>query len=257
MKTYTVQELAKLAGVSVRTLHYYDQIGLLSPEFRSPNGYRHYSATAIVRLQQIMFFRELDFSLADIKQIMSRPDFNLLEALEQHRTLLKKRRERLEELLGTVDRTVKELKGEAKMSIKDYYKGFSDEQIEKYRREVRERWGEAVLEQSETRVMKMGKQRFAALQAEGGKIFQALADNMDKRYDAPEVQAQVKKWRAWLEHFHHYSDEAALELGRMYSQHPDFKAFYDKIKPGLAEYFTQAIEYYGRKNHQGGGHPER
>jgi hypothetical protein len=138
---------------------------------------------------------------------------------------------------------VKQLKGEKKMSIKDYYKGFSDEQVEKYRKEVRERWGEAALNESEARVMKMGKDKFAALQREGGAIFQAMADNMDKGYDSPVVQEQVKKWRAWLENFHHYSDEAILGLARAYTEHPDFKAFYDKIKPGLAEFLTRAIEY--------------
>jgi len=244
MKGYTVKKLAETAGVSVRTLHYYDDIGILEPEFRTANGYRYYSGDSIIRLQQIMFFRELDFSLQEIKLIMSRPDFNMPEALEQHRALLQKRRERIDELLATVDCTVKQLKGAIKMSIKDYYKGFSDEQIEKYRREVRERWGEGTLQESEARVMKMDKKEFAALQADGGKIFQAIADNMGKGYDSPEVQAQVKKWREWLEHFHHYSDEAVLGLGKAYSEHPDFAAFYRKINKGLPEFFTKAIEYY-------------
>jgi MerR family transcriptional regulator, thiopeptide resistance regulator len=244
MTVYTIKKLAVLAGVSVRTLHYYDEVGLLKPEFRSANGYRHYGGDAVIRLQQIMFFRELDFSLEEIKKIISRPDFNVLEALEQHRVLLQKRAERLGALLGTVDRTVKKLKGEKEMPIKDYYKGFSDAQVEKYRREVRERWGEKALEESEARVMKMGQEKFAALQVEGGKIFQSIADNMDRGYDSPAVQAQVKKWRAWLENFHHYSDDAVLGLGRAYSQHPDFAAFYRKINKDLPEFFTKSIEYY-------------
>jgi len=244
MKVYTVKKLAELARVSVRTLHYYDQAGIFKPEFRTANRYRHYGENDVIRLQQILFFRELDFSLKEIKQIMSRPDFNVLEALESHRGLLEKRRERLDELLATVDRTVKKLKGETKMSIKDYYKGFSDEQIEKYRREAKERWGEDTLNKSEARVMKMGKGKFTALQAEGGEIFKAIADNMDKGYDSPEVQAQVARWQAWLENFHHYSDEALLGLGRTYSEHPDFAAFYRKIHKDLPEFFTKAIEYY-------------
>jgi DNA-binding transcriptional MerR regulator len=244
MNVYTIKKLAEQAGISVRTLHYYDDIGLLKPEFRSANGYRHYGEDALVRLQQILFFRELDFSLDEIKKIVSRPDFSVLEALESHRVLLKKRRQRLDELLTTVDRTVKKLKGKKEMSIKEYYKGFRDEQIEKYRQEVRERWGEKALADSEDRVMKMGKEQWSALQAEGGVIFQAIADNMAKGYDSPEVQAQVKKWRDWLEHFHHYSDEALLGLGRMYSEHPDFAAFYRKIDKDLPEFFTRAIDYY-------------
>jgi MerR family transcriptional regulator, thiopeptide resistance regulator len=244
MAVYTVKKLAELAGVSVRTLHYYDHVGILKPEFRTANGYRHYGEDALVRLQQIMFFRELDFSIEEIQKIMSRPGFSVLDALESHRGLLEKRRERLDDLLATVDRTVKKLKGEIEMSIKDYYKGFSDEQIEKYRQEAKERWGEETINKSEARVMKMGKEKFAALQREGGAIFQAIADNMDKGYDSPEVQVQVAKWRGWLENFHHYSDEALLGLGRAYSEHPDFAAFYNKIHQGLPEFFTKAIEYY-------------
>lgn len=247
MTGYTVKKLAELAGVSVRTLHYYDKEGLLPPAFRTANGYRHYGEDAVIRLQQILFFRELDFSLEDTKKILSRPDFNVLEALEQHRVLLQKRQARLKELLSTVDRTVKKLKGEKEMSIKDYYKGFSGEQIEKYRKEVKERWGENVLKESETRVIKMGPKKFEETQKEGEVIFRVIADNMDKGHKSAEVQAQVAKWRDWLEHFHHYSDEALLGLGQMYSQHPDFKAFYDKIKPGLAEFFTKAIEHYMNK----------
>lgn len=247
MTIYTVKKLAGLAGVSVRTLHYYDQVGLLKPEFRSSNGYRQYGEDAIIKLQQIMFFRELDFSLEEIKKIMSKPDFNVLQALKDHRVLLKKRRERIDELLATVDRTVKKLKGEKQMSIKEYYQGFSDAQIEKYRREVRERWGDKVLEESEARVMKMDKKEWVALQKEGSTIFKAIADNMAKGYDSPEVQAQVKKWHRWLEHFHHYSDEALLGLGKMYSQHPDFAAFYQRINKDLPGFFTKAIEYYCRE----------
>jgi MerR family transcriptional regulator, thiopeptide resistance regulator len=248
MALYTVKKLAATAGVSVRTLHYYDQTGLLKPDFRSSNGYRHYSGDAVIKLQQIMFFRELDFSVEDIKKIMSKPDFSVLRALEDHRILLKKRQKRLKELLATVDQTAKKLKEEKEMPIKDYYKGFSDEQIEKYRREIKERWGEKVLEESETRVMKLGIKKMEALQTEGGAIFKSIAANMARGYDSPEVQSQVKKWRAWLENFHHYSDEAVLGLGQMYSQHPDFAAFYHKINKDLPGFLTKAIEYYCREN---------
>jgi DNA-binding transcriptional MerR regulator len=244
MEYYTVKKLADAAGVSVRTLHYYDAAGLLKPRYRSANGYRQYGEDAIVRLQQIMFFRELDFSLEEIKQIMSRPDFDLLAALESHRALLKGRVARLNDLLATVGRTIKKLKGETEMSIKDYYKGFSDAQAEQYRKEARERWGEDAVKESEARVMKMGKEKFAALQAEGGAIFKAIADNMAKGPDSPAVQAEVTKWREWLENFSHYSDEAVLGLGQTYSQHPEFARFFRKINQDLPEFLTKAIEYY-------------
>ncbi len=248
MASYTIKKLAEFAGVSVRTLHYYDEIGLLKPEYRRSNGYRYYGDKAITRLQQIMFFRELGFGLEEIKKIMSRPDFNVLEALEGHRALLTKQTERLSELLKTVDLTIKKMKGEAEMSIKEYYQGFSDEQIEKYRQEVRERWGEDALKDSEARVMKMGKEKFAAIQVEGGVVFKTIADNMDKGYDSPFIQGQVAKWRKWLENFSHYSDAAVLGLGKAYSQDKRFAKFFRKIHKDLPEFLTKAIEYYCEEN---------
>ncbi len=245
---YTVKKLADLAGVSVRTLHYYDETGLLKPQRRSQNGYRHYGEDSVVRLQQILFFRELGFGLDEIRDIISKPDFDVLEALQSHRTLLAKKVERLNVLLATVDKTLKKLKGEVNMQIKEYYQGFSDEQIEKYRQEVRQRWGEKTLKESEERVIKMGKEKFAALQAEGGKIFQAISDNMAKGYDSNVIQAQVAKWRQWLENFHHYSEEAVLGLGREYSQNPEFAKFFRKINKDLPEFLTKAIEYYAHKD---------
>ncbi len=242
--SYTVQQLARLAGVSVRTLHYYDQIGLLKPAGRSPSGYRQYSEEAIVPLQQVMFFRELGFSLSEIRGFMLRPDFSVLEALESHRTLLMRKAERLSELLVTVERTIGQLKEGADMQIRDYYQGFSDEKVQQYREEVRRRWGEETLRDSEDRVMKMGKERFAALQAEGGAIFQCIADNMSRGFASSEVQEQVAKWRKWLERFSTYSDEAVLGLGRLYSQHPDFITYFQQYREDLPEFLNRAVEFY-------------
>jgi MerR family transcriptional regulator, thiopeptide resistance regulator len=241
---YTIKKLADLAGVSVRTLHYYDEVGLLRPDSRSESGYRYYGEEAVVRLQQIMFFRELGFSLEEIGKIISSPDFDVLEALQSHRNLLTKKAERINELLVTIDKTIKNLKGETKMQIKEYYNGFSDEQIKKYREEVRQRWGEKALQESEERITKMGKERFAALQAEGGMIFQTISDNMSRGYDSDIIQAQVTKWRQWLENFHHYSEEAVLGLGQEYSQGPEFAEFFRKFHNDLPEFLTKAIEYY-------------
>jgi len=117
MTVYTVKKLASLAGVSVRTLHYYDKLGLLKPRYRRENGYRHYDEDSIIRLQQIMFFRELGFGLDEIGKIISLPDFEVIEALESQRNLLIKKSERLGELISTVDKTIKRLKGETKMQL--------------------------------------------------------------------------------------------------------------------------------------------
>jgi MerR family transcriptional regulator, thiopeptide resistance regulator len=245
---YTVKQLASAAGVSVRTLHYYDQIGLLKPDSHSRSGYRQYGDPAVIRLQQIMFFRELGFSLDEVQKIVSQPGFDVVEALQSHRSLLKKKAARIRALLATVDRTISKINGETEMEIKEYYQGFSDEQIESYRQEVRQRWGEKALRDSDARVLSMGKEKFAEVGSKGDAIFQAISDNMDRGFDSPEVQAQIDKWRLWLENFASYSNEALTGLGRMYSEHPEFaRNFCEKYHPGLPEFLTRAIEYYCRK----------
>ena len=130
------------------------------------------------------------------------------------------------------------------MRIKEYYQGLSGEQIEKYRQEVRQRWGEKALQDSEERITKMGKSKFAELQAEGGKIFKTINDNISKGHDSDLVQEQISSWRQWLENFHHYSNEAVLGLGQAYSQTPEFAEFFQEYHKNLPEFLTKAIEYY-------------
>jgi MerR family transcriptional regulator, thiopeptide resistance regulator len=240
---YSIKQLADLAGLTVRTLHYYDEVGLLKPESRKGNGYRVYGEKAVIRLQQIMFFKELDFPLDEIAEILSRPDFDVLEALHSHRALLIKKADRLDQLVDTVDKTILKLKGETKMDIKEYYRGFSGEQIEKYREEVRQRWGEKTFQDSEERMVKMGCMEFAEVQAEGGKIFQSISDHMAEGFDSDIVQALIAEWQQWLENFHHYSAEEVSGLGQAYSQDPRFAKFFRKYHQDLPDFLSRAVEY--------------
>lgn len=244
MESFTIKKLADIAGISVRTLHYYDEIGLLKPQYRRDNGYRYYGEEEVTLLQQIMFFRELGFSLDEIRTIISSPDFNISEALEQQRNLLLKKEERLKTLINNVERTMSKMGKQPGMNIKEVYQGFSDEQIEKYREEVRRRWGSKVLEESEKKVIGMGREKFIALQAEGGKIFKSIMESMSEGYDSKYIQNLITEWRKWLENFHHYSDEEVVELGRAYSQHPDFIKFFQQYSDDLPIFLTRAIEYY-------------
>lgn len=130
------------------------------------------------------------------------------------------------------------------MQINKYYDGLSDGQIEKYRQEVRERWGEDTLKESEERIAGMGKEGFAAVRAEGAVIFETIGDNIPKGFDSNEVQEQIVKWRKWLDNFSTYSDEAILGLGQAYSQDPRFLQVFRDIHEDLPEFLTKAIEYY-------------
>ncbi|GAH55302.1 unnamed protein product, partial [marine sediment metagenome] len=136
MMNYTIKEIAGLAGVTTRTLRYYDQIGLLPPAEIGGNGYRYYNQDSLLKLQQILFFRELDVPLNEIQQIMIRPGFDLEGALEDHRARLQKRSQRLETLITTIDQTIANLHGDRKMTAEELFEGFDESQ---YEQEVQER----------------------------------------------------------------------------------------------------------------------
>ena len=145
---YTVKQLADLAGVSVRTLHYYDEIGLLPPERGSGNGYRYYGEADILRLQQILFYKELGLGLDEIGALLQQPGFDVVRALEEHRGALAQRLGRLRRLMLTVDRTIAHLKGETPMDAKGLFEGFSEAEEAQYTAEAEALWGESVRELS-------------------------------------------------------------------------------------------------------------
>ena len=136
--TYTIKQIADMAGVTTRTIRYYDGIDLLKPiEIRS-NGYRYYDRSSLLKLQQIMFFRELDLPLEDIRSIINRPDFDMVDALKKHRLSLETQQNRLQRLIRTLDQTIDSLIGSTEISEEEYFKGFDQS---KYEEEVRARWG--------------------------------------------------------------------------------------------------------------------
>lgn len=248
MSEYSVSELAGLAGVSVRTLHYYDEIGLLRPSARSASGYRVYNHDDLLRLQQILFYKELELPLAEIQTLMQQPGFDRLEALRTHRRQLQKKGERLSRLIETVDKTIESLQeGEMTLSDEELFAGFTPEQRERYAQEARERWGDEV-DQVETRLRKRSKPDWEAIKAEGTDATQAIAELMDRPVDAPAVQAAIARHHAWIENFYPCSAERYQGLGEMYVEHPDFRDYYENFRPGLAEYMCQAMAVYARES---------
>jgi len=244
MKRYTVKQLARLAGVTSRTLHYYDQIGMLCPASHGDNGYRYYDESAVLTLQQIRFFRELGFSLEQIKSILGRPDFDLLGALLGHKRLLAEKVERLNILIDTVDKTIQHIKGEIEMSDLEFYQGFDEEKQKEYSRRARERWGDEAMARTKDWNAYTPQQKNAIL-AEGHEITMGIVANMDRGYDSPEVQYWVGRWHNAINtHFYDCSLEIFEALGHGYVQDPEFNAFYESIHPGLAVFMEQAMTYY-------------
>ncbi len=243
--SYTVQALAKLANTSVRTLHYYDAIGLLAPSRVGRNGYRQYDEPDLLKLQQILFFRELDFSLADIKRILSSPYFDMATALADHRHLLVLKRKRLNRLVATIDQTIKKINQETSMSDEELYDAFADEETKHYAAEAKQRWGNTdAYKQSQARVSKMTKAQMAKLKEDGVKHTQAIAEAMDLGVDSPEVQALIKKSHEGVNFFYDCSLEMFRNLGQMYVDDPRFTAYYEKFRPGLAMFMRDAIKLY-------------
>jgi DNA-binding transcriptional MerR regulator len=203
---YTVNQLAKLAGVSPRTLRYYDKIGMLKPSSYGENGYRFYAADALPQLQQILFFRELDFSLEDIREIVSRPDFDRLQALETHRMALSERKRQIDVLIHTIDQTILHLRGKLEMSEKQYFEGFSEEKQKEYEKQIRARYGEHAMDgvrdwNSYTPAQK------ASIQAESEAIYHDLVANMAQGEASPAVQACIARWHQHLRYFYEPSVE--------------------------------------------------
>ena len=245
MTTYTVKQLAKLAGVSVRTLHHYDHIGLLRPSSRTPAGYRLYQRDDLLRLQQILFFKELDFSLAEIRDILDDPDFDEVKALEDHRQLLEQRSKRIALLINTIDKTLTRLT-EDTMPLTDaeLYEGFTDEEIQEMKREVKERYDPEVVKISNRNVQNMSKSQFQDVKEEGENIAREMAELMGQDVASPEVQALIARHHALNEQFYPTSAEVYRGLGQMYTQDDRFRAYYDKYRPDLADFMAAAMAYY-------------
>ncbi len=245
MSNYSVKELSKLAGVSVRTLHYYDQIGLLSPRQRTSAGYRQYGKRELTRLQQIMFFRELNFPLRSIKEILDKPGFDLLESLEFHLAEMESEIDRLKTLTSTIRRTIDQLKKKKEMLTDDeMYKGFSKEEKEVYRKEVVEKWGEDQLLASEEKLRQLTTGEFDDIQAKGEAVNELLAEIANQDPASRLVQSAINEHRQYLENFTEINKERYLGLARMYTTDERFRGYYDKYRKGLADFMLVAIEIY-------------
>lgn len=244
--SYSVRELARLAGVSVRTLHHYDQIGLLTPSTRTAAGYRQYGSDDLMRLQQILFFKELDVPLGEIRAILDDPQFDQREALENHRRLLHLRAERLAQLIRTVDKTILNLM-EDTMTLTDeeLYQGFSKEQIESYQQEAQERWGATdAYQESQRRVRNMTKAQWNAVKQQGDEATRQMASLMGRDPADTEVQAAIAGHHAWIENFYRAPAELYAGLGQMYAEDERFRAYYDAYAPDLADFMRDAMQVY-------------
>lgn len=243
---YTVKQLADLAQVSIRTLHYYDQIGLLRPAKVETNGYRYYDDAALLRLQQILFYREIGLELAQVKAILDSPDFELAAALRSHRKVLNEKIKRLQNLVITVDATLKHLAGETDMSKKKLFQGFSEKKQKAYEREIRLQYGAEIVNESLQKWNSYDKKQQQAVRDEGEKIYHDIvkAIKAGKAPQSPDVQTILPRWHNHIRYFYEPTLEILRGLGETYNTHPDFIANFQKLHPDLPQYLQAAVSHY-------------
>ncbi|SEJ30290.1 DNA-binding transcriptional regulator, MerR family [Bhargavaea ginsengi] len=236
-----VKEVAELTGVSIRTLHHYDRIGLLSPEHVTEAGYRQYSERDLETLQQILFFRELGFQLKQIGQILQNPDFDRIEALALQREALLEKRSRLDRMIQTLENTIQDAKGEIEMTDKEKFQGF-DFTNNPYEEEARQRWGNEAVDRSNKALADMGAQGQKQISEQMEALFRKLAAMRHQDAGSDEVQQSIGEWHAFLNSMgHSYSPEAFRGLGQLYIQDERFTRNMDKFGDGFARFMAEAM----------------
>lgn len=244
---YTVKQLAKLAGVSARTIHYYDEIGLLKPSFKEKNGYRKYEEKELLKMQQILFFRELDFSLEKIKNIFASPKFDPIGILKDQRRLIEFKKERLEKIINTINATINRMKTKKKITGEQLFGSLTKEEYEKYKKEAQERWGKKNVQRSENIVKGWGKQKIEELEREGKIINEGLAELIALPVEDSRVQALIARHFNYIIQF--YDKTWPLlkiyrGLGKMYVEDERFAKNYSIYHPDLPKFMCSAMEYY-------------
>lgn len=242
----TIKEIAQLAGITVRTLHYYDQIGLLKPAVTEDNGYRLYDEQSLKELQQILFFRELDFPLKQIKQIMLSDSYDERKTLSKHKQLLKLKMDRISGLIKLIDDT---LEGE-KVSFKEFDMAEIEKHRQKYEEEARQRWGSSdAYKQSEAKTKKYTKEDWQKISEESSEIFEEFAACMRDEEGCKSYGELVRLWQAHItKYYYDCTDEILLGLGEMYVLDERFKQNIDKHGEGLADFIRESIKNTIQKN---------
>ncbi|HXK38168.1 MAG TPA: MerR family transcriptional regulator [Candidatus Paceibacterota bacterium] len=243
--SYNINALAKLANVSVRTLHHYDAIGLLVPERNGKNKYRVYGESELLRLQQILFFRELEFSLPEIAAMVDSPEFDVLTALREHRTMLLGKQKRTTALIKMVDKTMNRLTKHLHMKDEELYDAFSKEEMEELSREAKQRWGHTdQYKESEKKMRGMSKEQFAVIQREGEEIAREGALLVCEPIDSVSAQSLIAKHYKHLSNFYTPTPEMYKGLAEMYLVDTRFTEYFAKYDPRLPQFMHDAMVHF-------------
>ncbi len=247
---YSVKQLADLAGVSVRTLHLYDEIGLLKPVTRTESGYRLYGETELLRLQQILFYKLLNFPLQEIGNILDDPEFDLVTALENHKSALKSKRDSITVLLTTIDRTISQLNGKVMLRHEELYEGLPKEEAQSYREGAINEYGKAEVERSENYLRSLSKEAFVKLKEESKTIAAALVSLMNEDPKSDKVQLEIAKHYQNIRQFWGTVDlkdkqsQAYKGLGELYVNDDRFAKVDGKPNQQYALFLQKAMTHF-------------
>lgn len=241
---YTINKLAQMAGVSTRTLRYYDQIGLLTPVRIGDNGYRYYDRKNLLHLQQILFYRQLSMPLKDIVQILGDADFNARKALEEHRGALNQKANQLEMLIETIDSTLADMQGDNKMEKENYFKGFKEED---YANEAEERWSaDPTYQESQRNWSSYSPEKREAIKAKGGQLSARIINlAADTSPESPEALEAVGEYHQYFNtYFYDTSIERLRGLAEMWIADERFAENYNHFHPNGAALINKATIAY-------------
>ena len=247
--SYTVKQLAKLSGVSARTLHWYDKIDLLKPAYVKSNGYRYYEKNELLILQQILFFKELDFSLNDIAKLLKQTNFNKLCALKVHKSALQSKVDRLHKLMQTVDNTILHIRGKKDMSDKVLYEDFSEDKQAEYENYLVEKYGDIArkrIEQSKKRIANWDSEKWKEILKEGDTIYKDLCKCIEEELPASSEKTQtiMQKHYNHIGRFYDLNDDVYIWLSELYLENDDFAKFFNTYSDKLLSYTVKAMHYY-------------
>lgn len=253
---YTVKQLSELSGVSVRTLHYYEEQGLLNPAYYGANGYRYYEEQELLQLQQILFFKKLGFTLKQIGKVIGRSDFDQLAALHSHKKALTRELEKIDLLLKTVDKTIKHIQGKRKMKDRELFDGFNITLVEAKEGHSYSAAEKLVFEsvknptKNVTDVEERGKAYYDNINKKAHDLFKAVVHCIEKGLDpaADEVQKIIKKHHAFMELINNTTKEVYKAMAELYEEHPAFRKQLDILHPKLASFMAEGMRLFAEQS---------
>ena len=250
---YTIQKLGQLAGISTRTLRYYDEIDLLKPARINSSGYRIYGSKEVDRLQQILFYRELDMKLEEIKEILTSTDFDVYKSLQRHYENRVQKRIQLDKLIENVEKTILYSKGVVTMTDKEKFEGFKEKMVvdneKEYGKEIRKKYGDSAMNKSNQKLKGMTEEEHKQITD----LTDAVMETLKKAFETGDPASDIAQEAADLHgqflsfYWDSYSKEAHDNIAQMYVDDERFKSYYDKEQAGLAQFLRDAVKIYTNK----------